>query len=673
MSKKQQKRPVQKKRVKAVKKGTRKSIEKLSILDKLDNFSGKYENYILYIGLGLSALLMLFLFDIKVSRGGDDAVYIIRALDFVKDFRYPSFQGPLYPLILSPFLALFGLKLFILKFVSFIFLLLSFYFFFQVFKNQTPKSLLAFSFLIFSLDAYLLYYGYQTYSEAFFMFLQAMLFYVLIRKYIESQSEKISIKSHILLGFVLFLIAITKNIGMLVFLAVIIYFISQKQWKNTVLPTGFFISFEFLWQLIKRMVWSAKELQLSSQASTLFLKHPYDPTKGKEDFVGFIMRFLNNSNLYLSKHLFTHLGFRPEITTTSTILTLLIYTLFFIALYFAFRKNKALLFTGIYLSVILGASFFALQTIWDSRRLMTPYYPLMLIFLLSAFYYPFKERKLKKWAFIYPLIVFIIGFATIRKTLIQVAANAPNLRHSLKGDMLYGLTPDWKNFIRMSKWAAENTPKNEMIASRKPSISYVYTGRRFSGIYKVPVLPLDSMEDKCKQLKYPFLIMDTEQWQKHSELQNYYMQIQAFNIGYITEFWTPKGESMARESQIFEVYEMPDSAKAYFNFIQPNKVHFYTNFTDFEAERKLAADKMPDWKVHYIVTDPDMLFQDLVKKNIHYVIMASLRKFEQRKSKYTINTIRRYLFYIQRRYPGRLEQVKKIGNDEVAYLFKIRY
>jgi len=111
----------------------------------------------------------------------------------------------------------------------------------------------------------------------------------------------------------------------------------------------------------------------------------------------------------------------------------------------------------------------------------------------------------------------------------------------------------------MSKWAAKNVPDNVMIASRKPNISFIYTKRRFWGIYKVP--------------------------------QN---------------------------------------------------------------------------------THPDSLLQNLYDRNVKFVIMASLRKYEAQKTRETINTIHRYLYFIQQKYPDKIRMVKQIGADEPAYLFEIK-
>jgi hypothetical protein len=320
---------------------------------------------------------------------------------------------------------------------------------------------------------------------------------------------------------------------------------------------------------------------------------------------------------------------------------------------------------------MLSATFFALQTIWDGRRLIAPYYMPGLLILLSGVYYFFREKKFQQAAIIYPLIAVILIIASYRDSFQKIKSNSENLRQNLKGNAVFGLTPDWQNYIRMCQWAAENVPKNVEIGVRKPAISFVYTGRRFYGIYNVPVITLDSMIKKCSNLSTGYLIIDTKQWENKPNLQQIYFQIQEFNIGYITEFWKPKGETTAKESVVFEVYEIPEKAKALFENLQTGGINGYSTIDEFKQDRNDMLSRQPDWQIDYVVTDPDDLLQQLYKNNVHYVVLANLRKYEQQKTEYTINTVRRYLFYIQRKYPFKIRQIKSIGNDEEAYLFEI--
>ena len=71
--------------------------------------------------------------------------------------------------------------------------------------------------------------------------------------------------------------------------------------------------------------------------------------------------------------------------------------------------------------------------------------------------------------------------------------------------------------------------------------------------------------------------------------------------------------------------------------------------------------------------DPDELLNTLKEKNVKYVIMGSLRKYPKQKTEYTINTVQRYLYHIQKKYPQKIKHVQTIGTDEQAYLFEIIY
>jgi hypothetical protein len=642
---------------------------KPDFLSLWSNWAAANNNKLLLLIMLIALIFSLLLFDIKVSLGGDDASYIIRAYDFWNNLDYPSFQGPLYPMVLSPLIGFSGINLPILKFSSMIFLLLSIYFMYLSYKGKINALVLFIGLFILSGNAYLLYFSVHTYSEAFYMMLQAMLFWAVFKTC--NNSKKNQHTHFATIGLILISLFLTKSVGLAAFMAVLTYYLIQKEYKSVLFSSAYFGGFMILWEIIKRLVWKTSEVQFSSQASTLMLKHPYDTTKGMEDFAGYFIRFIDNSNIYLSKHLFTFLGFRPEISDIQPILTILLYTLFVATFILIFHKNKYLLFTGIYLIFLLGVTFVALQTIWDGRRLIAPFYPFILIFLLSGIYELFQLKKVKMFLFLFPLIAIILLVATYKISFEKIDDNSTTLQENLKGNVVFGLTPDWQNFINMSKWAAANTDKNVMIASRKPSISFVYTGRRFYGIYSVPSLPVDSLKSKCERLPHNYTIIDASQWEQKTHLQSLYLNIQRYNIGYITEFWKRAEATSAETSIIFEVYEMPDSAIALFDLLKQNALSQEFSFDKFFSNRNLNLQKNPGWTIDYVVTDPDNLLQNLYENKVKYLVMANLRKHEQQKTQFTINTVRRYLFYIQRKYPSKVKLIHTIGHDEQAYLFEI--
>ena len=153
-----------------------KIIEKDSskdLLTSVDIFFDKKLNIFYFISLALTVVFAAMLFDVRVSLTGDDAMYIIRASDFANDFKYPDFQGPLYPIVLGPLVLMFGINVIALKMLSFIFILAQITFFYFAFRKNIPSSLLAIAMILSSINAYFLYFASQTYSEAFFMALQA--------------------------------------------------------------------------------------------------------------------------------------------------------------------------------------------------------------------------------------------------------------------------------------------------------------------------------------------------------------------------------------------------------------------------------------------------------------------------------------------------------------------
>lgn len=535
---------------------------KSDFFDKLDKFFDSKGNIFFWISLFFTLLFSFLLFNFRVSEAGDDSAYIFRAFKFVKEFQYPSFQGPLYPIFLSVFIWIFGLNITMLKSLSLVAIIFHLYFFYRAFKGRVSGFLLIYVMLIVSFNSFVLYHASQTYSEAFFLFLQAFFFFYFFNAFV-SKSESPSLKenwgSYLILGVFLLFLGLIRSIGYGGFIAVILFFIVTMRWKSAVFTTGAFVLEFGLFTIIKKFLFQSTASQFSGQLNRLMQVDPFDAAKGNETFLGFIDRFFGNSNLYLSKHLYKFIGFRPEILDPKSILTIIVYILFAVAIYFAFRKNKYLLFTGIYLTVLIGITFVIVQTRWDQDRLILVYFPFILLFLFSGIYYLGKIKSFKFIQVILPVLLIIIFFTNLNITKKKVKANDEYLMESLAGNKFYGMTPDWINYIKLSQWAAKNTPDSVMIACRKPSIAFIYAKREFYGIYRIT-----------------------------------------------TE-------------------------------------------------------------------DPDELLQNLKNNNVKYVIMGSLRKYPNQKTQYTINTVQRYLYFIQQKYPNKIKHIQTIGVDEPAYLFEIIY
>ena len=202
------------------------------LLDILDNFFSGKSKLFYFIALGFTILLACLLFDVKVGPGGDDSAYILRAYDFVHEFAYPGYQGPMYPFILSPFILLFGIKLLVLKFLSLISLIISIVFLYKAFNKRIPGFILSCTLLLISINYFVLYFASQTYSEAFFMMVQSIFFWYFASRILERNPEQWSLPQYIMLGFLLFLMTLTKSIAFAAIFAIAAFYIINRRWKE---------------------------------------------------------------------------------------------------------------------------------------------------------------------------------------------------------------------------------------------------------------------------------------------------------------------------------------------------------------------------------------------------------------------------------------------------------
>ncbi|MBL4651756.1 MAG: hypothetical protein JKY53_02670 [Flavobacteriales bacterium] len=483
--------------------------------DKADSFFSKRSTIWLVVSLACTALFGLLIFDMKVSVGGDDSAYILRAFRFIKDGMFPAFQAPLYPIVMSLIIGVIGIKLTVLKMLSLMFLIVNIYFFYRAFKDSAPPSVFFPVLLLTGLNHFLLYYGSQTYSEAMFIAVQSITFFVVFKSFFNKPLEdsEIDIRQHyklfLVAGLWMFIMFLTRKIGGGFLLALLGYFLLHKKWKHFLYSGIGFGAWFALYMLVKLIFWGEKLLNVGAQENRILLKDPYNKSKGYEDLAGFFDRFIGNSQLYLSKHFLKFIGLKDEMSITkSGLVATLIYLVFAVSVVYVYRKNKQILLTLIYLAIMLGLTFILLATKWDQGRLVIVYAPLALLSLLTGLYYLFKTSFLKKFQAIFVVLVLCLFIPAFTGTTNKVKGKLMNLRHNLSGDMYHGYSPDWENYLKMCVWAAENVSEDVMIAARKPSMAFIYSGgRRFHGIYRLPSQDPDTLFNKLKENNVRYVIM----------------------------------------------------------------------------------------------------------------------------------------------------------------------
>lgn len=633
----------------------------LSLYDKINRFFEKNQTVFLFISLVLGLLMSILLFDVKVSLSGDDSDYIIYADNFWKDFIFPGFRGPMYPFVLSPFVGIFGMNLILLKSLSAVFILLSVWLLYKTFKDKVDAVILMPAILLISICSYIFFYAGYTYSEPLFMLLQGLFIYFFSKYYFTdtpvSYQLKTDWKKYLILGSLALCMGLTRSIGYAVVGVVILFFIIDRRWKDLLymLSASFLVFLAF--QLFKMIVWP--DAGSAYDINKYLAKDYYNLNQGMEDLPGFINRFKENSLVYLSGFLYQFMGLIEETPSNymqiDNFRTILIYVLFAVCLILVFKKNRALLFVGLYVGVMNFASFLLLQTNWGQDRLIMIYYPLILLFLLGGICYLFKIKKFRKLFFIYPIIIGIIFIGTSAITKNRIERNIPVLQQNILGDQLYGLTPDWQNFIKASQWAAKNLDPATNIVSRKPSISKVYTGRDFRGDPQALTVPVESLLQLKNTNDHTILIL--------AENNQYTFQSPHFKylIGARNKVFTVNGQTV---TAVF-AYVIPNTEMEKYIEYQSGAKMNYT--LDYEP----IIEKCKEVSAQLRIYDPDMMLEFLFNNKIDYLLLAQIRVDPTQNTGVYLNSIHRFYWYISYKYPNAFKMIHKEGNVEPCEIVQI--
>lgn len=640
------------------------SAEK-DILSKSDGFFDKHKNKIFWIGLLLTCIFGALLFDLKISEGTDDSGYILAANDFIQGKAFPTWHGSFYPIFLSLPMLVFGMNLFALKAVSYLLMIGHFIFLYKAFRNRISATILCFVVLLTSINAYILYHASSTYSEPLFFFLQSLTIYFflqLIDKLDVDPSTPLKYwKLWLAFGACSFLLSITRNVGVGILITITIYFIINKQYKMVLYTLGGFFVFQIPYSLYKTFYWHLKDGGLKGQLAEMYYKDPYNHAFGTEDFRGFVTRFLGNSELYLSKHFCKIIGLQGSASIEkSMFIAIIVYILFAISFVIALRKkNKYLQFIGLYLVVAVGATFVTQQVFWDQVRLILIYVPLILVLLGYGIYEIAKSKKYKILQPILLIIFVVILFSSFIQTNDKVGINKPILDKNLEGDRYYGFTPDWVHYFQISEWAAKNLPKDAGIACRKPSMSFIYSkGRVFNGVFKLPMLSVDSAMSGLLKRKADILIIDNMEMEKKKFTSNLFDSCRRFNRFMIIS-----------KAHFYTIYEPVPGKKA----------QLLSYFKQFDLNVKTDANtfwkELKESKEEYYVEDPDFLLQFLMKNNSRYIILASLRAQPAEKNGNIVDTMQRLVYFIQLKYPNIFRSIQQIGtdDDEPAQVLEVMY
>ena len=506
----------------------------MKLFSKIDQFFRKYDHKAFFLLLFLFIVLSVILFNKNISTGGDDAGYMVAARDFLRGKSFPSWHGSFYPVFLSLFIPLVGLNIPVFKILSLLLVTGHFIFFYLTFRKRTPAYAFWLSLAVTAFSAQLIFYASQTYSEALFLFLQALCFYLFYR-YFEDDSSPVSftvrLRRTILFSLVLFLLSSTRNIGAVAFIPFTGWLIIRKKYRDGGFILGFYILFHAGLHLYKKLVWHIQSSGISGQLHNVAWKNFYNHQLGKEDFWGYLSRFWENSNLYLSKHIPQMIGLKSVGSQSTNLwLTLLFYVLFVGSAVLIFRKWKKMTPVGLYLAILIGGTFISQQTHWDQERLIIIYLPMIILFLGTGIFLWITDYH-KNWQLPAVILAGIIVLTTAGATVSRISP--AQLKNNFHGDAYSSFTPDWQNYLRMCSWVGRHLPDSTVILCRKPDMAEIYGNANFKGQYRLWSSNPDSLKKRYQQKGITHIIMASLRIDPHRRTNRTINTVRK-NLAYLT-------------------------------------------------------------------------------------------------------------------------------------------
>lgn len=459
--------------------------------EKFENWFVANDKKYFYFLIILCLFLSFISFNARISEAHDDALYLEGGWRYVNEFPeyFYTQNAPLYPMFLAVLIKLMGFKLIIFKVFSVLFNVLGLVFFYKALRNRIPAIIFVPVTLFHAANYLIIYYASMTFTEAFYFFFQGLFFYYAARVSEEVFANGIQLKPQLKLwlmfGLSMFLISTAKSAAIVAIPATLLFFLIYKNGKAALYSLGSYLVFKIPYELIVRSVWEAPN-QFKGQSKILLQKDPYNAAAGNEDLSGFIQRFFDNCNLYLSKRFYQMLGWREEFAVEVyglvAFITIVIALMGFWLLYK--QKNKLMVLLALFTGAQVILSFVILQARWDQPRIILVCMPVILVLMLYAFYHFTKKPGIGQT--LYSTIAVLIVASVLMSSFKRGFKNLPIVQKNLKGDKYYGYTPDWVNFLKCSEWCADSLSQNTLVASRKAPMSFVYgKGKKFFPVYSV--------------------------------------------------------------------------------------------------------------------------------------------------------------------------------------------
>ncbi len=412
-----------------------------------------------------------------IDLGGDSAQYIILAEGinqgkWLKAVNLPGepyyfYYPPVFSLLLFPIIHFFGRNFFLMYMFVASLGCLSLCFIYNIFKESTSKNKAFFITVIFASNFIFIFYATrEILSDVPYLFMSSLALFFAAR--FAKQDSALN-REGVFTVLLLTLSYFTRYSAIALALGITLSILASGQKfkikKASFIFLGFFVPF-LLWQLISKFFSAA---QSPIHYNQLFLIDPYRPFLGNiVNHPGQILsRFIQGVNYYYSLvgqsiSIYSMIKWRIFAEAFCFISFLLIFMGFFLE----FRKNKGCVFQYYFLLYFLLIVFWPFR---EGMRFILPILPFIIFYFFSGLMAIFSRLSRRVSLALFSFFVCLLLFF-----------NLANLLHSTRNlpTGLDSLPAPLQNFINLNNWVKFNLSDNAYIVSRKPTLTYFYTGHK---------------------------------------------------------------------------------------------------------------------------------------------------------------------------------------------------
>ncbi|TET79528.1 hypothetical protein E3J38_07075 [candidate division TA06 bacterium] len=454
----------------------------------------------------LPILWALALFDFAFFTGGDNAYYLILSKSIAFHHSYtdlflpgtPSATHfpPLLPLILSPFVFIFGHNYIPEKFVVLFFFGVSVVFCFLVLqkvlgvksRSTTPGIDLVILVFAYAFNFVAVEHSHHILSEIPYLAFSLISIFFLMN-YLEN-------KRRCLLFLTIFTAVLTFHLRTIGFTLILAEFLVLLRRDRKALPIAVGLA------ILLVIPWSLRNFFVSGSTSNylqqFLLKNVYAADLGTITFGDFLGRIQNNSFRFASQ-------IYCELMTSKNpglLISIPLLLLTMVGVVEGLKGSKS----EVMIWYLLLYNIFMLSWHWYDSRYALPVLP----FFLYSIYLGSKKVSsyIKKGRFPIPaVLLLLLFFSNVHSGSKHLSPRWRGNQVWLSGDRLYPYPKGFRNYFEVAQFAEANTAENAIVCARKPRLFYWFSERK-SIVYPY-TSDTKKMRDFFDENQIQYVVLDT--------------------------------------------------------------------------------------------------------------------------------------------------------------------